>query len=73
MSNEVKFYHPYISPNDPCPPQGVKAYNTAINLYVTFQPPGLPQFSPYEALKFGTLWPSLYSPYESKMLEGRTH
>jgi spore coat protein JA len=72
MSNEMKVYHPYISPNDPCPPQLVKGYNTPIELYIPFQPPGLPQFSPYEALKCGTLWPALYSPYESSMLEGRT-
>jgi spore coat protein JA len=29
-----------------------------------FQPPNLPQFSPQEALRKGTLWPILFSPYE---------
>jgi spore coat protein JA len=37
-----------------------------------FQPPGLPQFSPYDALKFGTLWPALYGPYPNPMLELRS-
>jgi spore coat protein JA len=71
MNNEIKVYYPYISPFDPCPPQRVKAYSTPPELYMNFQPPGLPQYSPYEALRSGTLWPALYSPYESKMLEGR--
>jgi spore coat protein JA len=71
MNNEVKVYHPYISPFDPCPPAREKAYITPPELYMNYQPPGLPQFSPYEALRHGTLWPVLFSPYESKMLEGR--
>jgi spore coat protein JA len=71
MSNQIKVYHPYVSPFDPCPPLRTKAYITPPNLYMNFQPLALPQFSPYEALKCGTLWPALYSPYESKMLEGR--
>jgi spore coat protein JA len=33
------------------------------NQYMTFQPAGLKQFSPREALRKGTLWPDLYSPY----------
>jgi spore coat protein JA len=71
MNQEVKRYFPYVSPLDPCPPIREKYYMTPPELYLPYQPPGLPQFSPYEALKFGVLWPSLYSPYESKMLEGR--
>ncbi|MFD1908415.1 spore coat associated protein CotJA [Paenibacillus rhizoplanae] len=48
-----------------------KTYVVPPNQFVTFQPPNLPQFSLPEALKHGTLWPSLYSPYESKFKGGR--
>jgi spore coat protein JA len=72
MHNEVKVYYPYISSFDPCPPHRVKAYMTPPELYMNFQPTGLPQYSPYEALRAGTLWPVLFSPYQSKMLEGRS-
>ncbi|WP_102027373.1 spore coat associated protein CotJA [Salirhabdus sp. Marseille-P4669] len=41
----------------------VKSYETPPQLYMGFQPPSLPQFSPKEALAYGTLWPALYSPY----------
>ncbi|MBB6452177.1 spore coat protein JA [Salirhabdus euzebyi] len=60
-----KYYHPYISPFDPCPPIKVKGYETPPNLYMGFQPPSLPQFEPKKALAYGTLWPALYSPYPS--------
>ncbi|MFB5663880.1 spore coat associated protein CotJA [Alteribacillus sp. HJP-4] len=59
-----KFYRPYIGPNDPCPPIKVKSYETPPNLYMGFQPPGLPQYTPQEALFSGTLWPALFSPYK---------
>jgi spore coat protein JA len=59
-------YYPYVSPYDPCPPIKVKTYPLPANLFLGFQPPNLPQYSPYEALKRGTLWPALYSPYEQK-------
>lgn len=66
MSSNVKAYQPYVSPFDPCPPICVKTYITPPNLYICFQPPNLQQFSPCDALKHGTLWPVLYSPYESR-------
>lgn len=66
VSSNVKTYHPYVSPFDPCPPICVKTYVTPPNLYIGYQPMGLPQFSPSEALKFGTLWPALYGPYEGR-------
>ncbi|TBL75177.1 spore coat associated protein CotJA [Paenibacillus thalictri] len=44
----------------------VKLYSTPPELYISFQPPGLPQFSPHDALRYGTLWPALYSPYEPR-------
>ncbi len=59
--NQFKTYYPYHSPFDPCPPLTPKVYNTPPELYLTYQPMNLPQFSPMEALKKGTLWPSLYS------------
>ncbi|CCQ92387.1 CotJA protein [[Clostridium] ultunense Esp] len=62
-----KSYVPYASPHDPCPPIYVKTYVTHPALYVGYQPPGLPQFPPYEALRTGTLWPIFYDPY------GRNH
>ncbi len=62
---KVKSYVPYHGPCDPCPPIGRKYYSTPPNLYLGFQPPGLPQFSPMEALKRGTLWPILYDFYEN--------
>lgn len=64
--NQVGFFIPVRGPFDPCPPIKVKTYSLPPNLFIAFQPPGLPQFSPMEALKLGTLWPALYSPYEAK-------
>lgn len=64
MNTEVRYYRPYISPFDPCPPIFVKTYYTPPQLFITFQPPNLPQFSPYEALQFGTLWKPLFSNYQ---------
>ncbi|WP_181348193.1 spore coat associated protein CotJA [Thalassobacillus sp. CUG 92003] len=66
MSSQFKCYQPFNSNNDPCPPKLVKCYSTPPNLYVGFQPPGLPQFSPAEALCKGTLWPLFYDPYPFK-------
>jgi len=71
MHSQFKVWFPYIGPCDPCPPIREKFYNTPPQLYMSFQPPGLPQFSPYEALRLGTLWPALYGPYESRALERR--
>ena len=69
--NQIRTWRPFVGPFDPCPPITVKAYLVPPNLFIPFQPPNWPQFSPAEALKRGTLWPALYSPYESRMLEGR--
>jgi spore coat protein JA len=63
MDNQWRSYRPYHSPLDPCPPIGKKVYIVPPNQYITFQPAGLKQFSPREALRKGTLWPDLYSPY----------
>lgn len=60
-----KSYYPYVSPFDPCQPITVKSFSTPPNLYVGFQPPNLPQFSPQEALRAGTLWKIFYDPYYS--------
>lgn len=66
MNDQVRYYHPFVSPFDPCPPIRVKSYSTPPQLFIPFQPPNLPQFKPFDALKYGTLWPMLYSPYNSK-------
>ncbi|BCJ88468.1 spore coat associated protein CotJA [Effusibacillus dendaii] len=66
MNPHYRFWHPYVSPFDPCRPQTVKHYSVPPNLFIGYQPPNLPQFSPMDALKHGTLWPILYSPYERR-------
>ncbi|TCZ76144.1 spore coat associated protein CotJA [Paenibacillus albiflavus] len=71
MNTNTKCYCPYISPFDPCPPILTKCFSTPPHLYMTFQPPNLPQFSPYEALKFGTLWKPLFSDYTPNLSAGR--
>lgn len=62
-----KEWYPYVSPHDPCPPMKVKTYSTPPQLYLGFQPPGLPQFEIHEALRRGTLWKALYSDYDKKL------
>ncbi|GAA4711807.1 spore coat associated protein CotJA [Brevibacillus fulvus] len=64
--SQIRAWRPYISPFDPCPPQKVKTYIVPPNLFVGFQPPNLQQFPPAAALKYGTLWPIFYSPYEGR-------
>ncbi|ENQ3077504.1 spore coat associated protein CotJA [Bacillus multifaciens] len=71
MNKSVKSYTPYHGPQDPCPPIGKKYYFTPPHLYMGFQPTNLPQFSPSEALKKGTLWPALYDYYENPYKKGR--
>lgn len=66
-----KKYHPYVGPFDPCRPIKTKYYVTPPNLYMGFQPPNLPQYSPKEALYRGTLWPALFSPYSNPYELGR--
>lgn len=70
MQTHLKTWHPYASPFDPCKPMLEKTYSTPPHLYMGFQPPNLPQFTPLEALKAGTLWKAFYdpwySPYEPK-------
>jgi spore coat protein JA len=68
--HQERAWYPFVSPFDPCPPIRVKKYVVPPNQYILFQPPGLPQYPPREALKRGTLWPLLYSPYEGKRVIG---
>ncbi|MDF2669867.1 MAG: cotJA [Paenibacillus sp.] len=63
---QTREYFPFVGPFDPCPPIYVKTYSTPPQLFIPFQPANLPQFSPEEALRLGTLWPMLYSPYPGK-------
>ncbi|SFS35509.1 spore coat associated protein CotJA [Marininema halotolerans] len=58
-----KYYRPYIGPFDPCPPLPYRSYETPPQLYLGFQPYNLPQNSPQDALRTGTLWPDLFAPY----------
>lgn len=62
-SEQFRTYRPFVGPHDPCPPIRVKSYNVPPQLFITFQPPNMQQFSAYDALKYGTLWPGLYAPY----------
>lgn len=58
-----KAWFPYVGPFDPCPPIRRKTYSTPPHLYIGFQPKNLPQFTPAEALRAGTLWKAFYDPY----------
>jgi spore coat protein JA len=66
VQSQWRYYKPYVSPYDPCPPQTVKRYVVPPNQFITFQPPNLPQYPPMQALKKGVLWPLLYSPYDGR-------
>ncbi|WP_284236929.1 spore coat associated protein CotJA [Paenibacillus glycanilyticus] len=44
----------------------LKTYVVPPNQFIAYQPQGLPQYSIHEALKRGTLWPALYSNYQSR-------
>ncbi|XEC96437.1 spore coat associated protein CotJA [Paenibacillus tarimensis] len=72
MDNQFRVYYPFVGPFDPCPPMKVKTYVVPPNQFIVYQPMNLPQFPLHEALKLGTLWPALYSPYYSKGKEGMT-
>ncbi|GGL46957.1 spore coat associated protein CotJA [Sporolactobacillus putidus] len=63
MPTYRKWFQPYVGPYDPCPPLGAVAYETPVQLYLGFQPAGMEQYSPVQALSYGTLWPGLYTPY----------
>jgi len=69
-NNQVREWYPFIGPFDPCPPMRVKTYVVPPNQFITFQPPNWPQFPLQEALRRGTLWPALFSPYESRCSKG---
>lgn len=67
MLSQTRTYFPYVGAYDPCPPIRVKTYQVPPQLFITFQPENLPQYPPMEALRAGTLWPSLYSPYDPRV------
>jgi spore coat protein JA len=71
MFTPQKAFFPYVSPLDPCKPIPVKTYSTPPNLYIGFQPPNLPQFTPQEALRAGTLWKAFYDPYYNPFEKGK--
>jgi len=64
--NQTRVYSQFHSPHDPCPPIRYKSYVLPPNQFIVFQPPGLPQFALQDALRLGTLWPALFSSYQSK-------
>ncbi|NPC92117.1 spore coat associated protein CotJA [Bacillus sp. WMMC1349] len=68
---KIKSYRPFHSAFDPCPPLGRRYYRTPPHLYLGFQPRGLQQFAPMEALRRGTLWPIFYDYYENPYENGR--
>jgi spore coat protein JA len=68
---QLRAYVPCIGPFDPCKPLPIRTYLVTPQLFIPFQPMGWPQYSPAEALRLGTLWPALYSPYTSKKSKGR--
>lgn len=67
MPEQVRTWYPYISPHDPCPPMKEKTYWTPPHLFMRFQPPNLEKFEIHEALRRGTLWKALYSPYNPRL------
>lgn len=71
MNTHIKTYHPFVSPFDPCKPILEKTYSTPPNLYMGFQPPNLPQFTPLEALRAGTLWKAFYDPLFGPLEPGK--
>lgn len=62
MDSQWREYASCRSPFDPCPPKR-KAFIVSPNNFLKYQPKGLRQFTPREALSRGTLWPDLFSPY----------
>ncbi|KOY17046.1 spore coat associated protein CotJA [Paenibacillus xylanivorans] len=68
---QLRAYVPFVGPFDPCPPKAIRTYLVPPQLFIPFQPMGWPQFSPAEALRIGTLWPALYSPYTPASSKGR--
>lgn len=69
MDRQWRAFDAYHSPLDPCPPRP-KAYIVPPNQYVVVQATDMKQFSPFDALKHGTLWPDLYSPYDPPLKGG---
>lgn len=65
MSVYRRVHYPYYSPFDPCPPIKAKVFSVPPNLFLGFQPPDLPQFTPMQALRTGTLWKVFYDPWYS--------
>ncbi|WNQ12834.1 spore coat associated protein CotJA [Paenibacillus aurantius] len=72
MSTDRKTFKPFLSKQDPCPPLKEKVYETPPNLYLGFQPPGLEQYKPEDALDKGTLWPALFGPYSNPFTKSKT-
>ena len=66
---QVRMYEPYVGPFDPCPPIRIKMYDTPPQLFFMYQPVNMPQFSPFDALKLGTLSAGSIQSVSKQMLE----
>jgi spore coat protein JA len=60
---------PYISKHDPWKPLKEETPETPQPLYNGVQSPDLEQYSLFDTLESGTLWPALYSPYSNPFRE----
>ncbi len=63
MNHHGKWKQPHSIPKVPLPSNNTHNWTPPTHPALSFQPPNLPQFSPKEALKSGTLWKPLYDPY----------
>lgn len=63
QATPVKLYSTLVEPLSPCAQMTAKSYQTPPHLYAQYQPVGLPQFGPGEALANGTLWPAFANSY----------
>lgn len=70
MYTPIKYYHPYYSANDACPPMKIKSYQTPPHLYIGYQQPNLQLYPLKEALYKGTLWPYFFDPYPTPIKKG---
>ncbi|MCY9539792.1 spore coat associated protein CotJA [Paenibacillus alvei] len=68
MRSQIRRYFPHISPHDPCMPVRVKTYVLPPSVLIPFQPSGLPMFPLSRAMRLGTLWRDLYSPYHRRSI-----
>jgi hypothetical protein len=69
MTTNDKPVMPYISKHDPRKPLQEKTKETSDQHHLGSQSPNKEQYSLFDALENGTLWPALYSPLDSSTKE----